>query len=1577
MRRRINRVLSLFLILCIMITSIVQLSPTVQGSGLASQQSDLTGHWSEPVMGKWIEQGLLKGVGVNQYRPNQIATRAEFVVFINSIFKFVQRSDESFIDVKKDAWYADAISKVHAAGIINGVGGGKFNPEVRISREDAAVIVARAFRIASDGQGSAAVTFSDHNLISSYAVEAVDALQAGGNVKGRGKNAFAPKESITRAEIVQLIDNVMGTLVNASGTITGDVSGNLVVNADNVTLKDMNISGNLYVAQGVGEGDLTLDGVTVQGETYIWGGGENSIKIHDSKLLGKLIIDKWNSLIRVIVSGKTEIAHTLLLSGGTLEEDGQTNTGFESIEVNIPEGTENKNVTLIGKLAQVWNKTNGIAFLFKGNSTVGKFIFDAIATVDGDGTIELAILNASGVNLSKWPLKAIFGNGIWAIIEKLKVTENKNASAPASPSSPTETPEQLPLTVWVPTNVDKIRRDQAFPSGQLQQELRLEAARNEYEGGQIIVRTAETAPKSVSVSVSPLKKQDGTAIGIDQIQLFKQYYTEVTTQTSGAFPKGFYPDALIPITAADRIEIRSDRNQGFWITVKVPKGQPAGIYKGAMTIAADGLTREIPIQIEVWDFELSDEGHTQTAFAIWNDQVAYYHGVEPNTPEYWELLDNYYWLQTEYRLPPDDLPIPDDDVDQYIAKAGRYLNDPRVNSFRIPFYNNDPDKTKDLVDKLRDKGWLSKGYFYLGGLIDEPSSAMYPLVKQYAELLKQIAPDVKHLLTKQPVKELYGDIEYWAPPINTYHRSIAEKREALGEHFWWYTMVYPTYPSPSYHIDDLLVGARLLSWMQKDYKVEGNLYWSTTIFRKYTGMQYVDRDVWNDPLAFPGANGDGFLLYPGKELGLNKPIPSLRLETIRDGMEDYEYLWIFEERMKAAAEKLGLSSYDVEAAMKVYYDRLYSKMNDYNEDPYVLMQVRREIAEQIISLAQDPAILFTVAKTDETTREMTIYTEPGAALQVNGVALQPQQQNRLHDVYQYSIEVNAPLNEVRLVTVKGADTNTLNVFLAGKSGGSEESHYIIPLNDVDSQIDLERWTISNATTSLSTEHVVQGDYSMRVDFHTNVEFPNIRLLNEGQGFVNKDWSKYRELRFNVYNPNNETLSFYVKFFDELGGRKDGYTVNIAGNTGESIRVPLSALGDLAKTQMEGFEIWMWESPEPRTLYFDNFHFIAEEMLPPQNFPAAGNVEAFLKGGAINITKGGQTPFKLFMMNTGAEAAEVTVEQVDQGPLQVVAISDFTLVAGEFTTLNGKIEVSPTLEDGTYTVILQVKANGTLVKAIEIEVRLNRNMLFNQVTGVNGAVQAVLNRSPASEPGTADFTVQAVIDGTAALVEHPTEVSWNAATNTATLAVPFVEQTNLQQSVVYRVAYNGGEAFDSPANIVPANPQASLIRNSSFEIGYTATGAQYNAYPWRYWYEGIAPNIMTRSDEQSRTGKYSLKLSGTAVAWPNQEVVLTDYGDYEYSVWLYTPHGSTTKGTIQLYAFLLPAEGDLVAAYRDVQVQAVTSNGNWTQIKWNVQIPEQVDGTHIARVWAGVEALNFAPGEIAYLDDFAFVKSAVD
>src|SRR4028119_1299244 len=98
---------------------------------------------------------------------------------------------------------------------------------------------------------------------------------------------------------------------------------------------------------------------------------------------------------------------------------------------------------------------------------------------------------------------------------------------------------------------------------------------------------------------------------------------------------------------------------------------------------------------------------------------------------------------------------------------------------------------------------------------------------------------------------------------------------------WWYTMVEPKNPYPTWLVDDDAAAVRVYGWMMARYGI--------------TGFVYSMAHGWGPkPLqniqSFAGTNGDGTLLYPSELAGGSGPMPSIRLMLLRDAIEDYELL---------------------------------------------------------------------------------------------------------------------------------------------------------------------------------------------------------------------------------------------------------------------------------------------------------------------------------------------------------------------------------------------------------------------------------------------------------------------------------------------------------------------------------------------------------------------------------------------------------------------------------------------------------------------------------------------------------------
>ena len=170
--------------------------------------SDVSGWYADYV--KYLAaRGILNGTSDTTFSPNAKITRAQFAAILaNLAGADVSRYTESaFSDVKTTAWYFGAAQWAYENGVAAGADG-KFNPNAGISRQDMAVMIARyAEKVANYAlpETNDKVTFTDVDSISSYASDAVTAMQQAGVISGKSNNIFAPKANATRAESAKMI----------------------------------------------------------------------------------------------------------------------------------------------------------------------------------------------------------------------------------------------------------------------------------------------------------------------------------------------------------------------------------------------------------------------------------------------------------------------------------------------------------------------------------------------------------------------------------------------------------------------------------------------------------------------------------------------------------------------------------------------------------------------------------------------------------------------------------------------------------------------------------------------------------------------------------------------------------------------------------------------------------------------------------------------------------------------------------------------------------------------------------------------------------------------------------------------------------------------------------------------------------------------------------------------------------------------------------------------------------------------------------------------------------------------------
>lgn len=162
--------------------------------------------WAKEAIEKLAEKGVISGKGDKIFAPDDKMTREEFVKLVVGAFELSSEMTTSFADVDYTAWYAPYINIAAANGVVKGISDTEFGIGKNITRQDAAVIIARAAK--SEPDSTAADIFVDAPYIADYAKGSVGCLAKIGAINGNADGSFLPGNAITRAEAVKIVYNV-------------------------------------------------------------------------------------------------------------------------------------------------------------------------------------------------------------------------------------------------------------------------------------------------------------------------------------------------------------------------------------------------------------------------------------------------------------------------------------------------------------------------------------------------------------------------------------------------------------------------------------------------------------------------------------------------------------------------------------------------------------------------------------------------------------------------------------------------------------------------------------------------------------------------------------------------------------------------------------------------------------------------------------------------------------------------------------------------------------------------------------------------------------------------------------------------------------------------------------------------------------------------------------------------------------------------------------------------------------------------------------------------------------------------
>jgi len=531
----------------------------------------------------------------------------------------------------------------------------------------------------------------------------------------------------------------------------------------------------------------------------------------------------------------------------------------------------------------------------------------------------------------------------------------------------------------------RVRQEQPFAG---QDAAVIACARGEYESFQVVVTARGGLLKPCVAGMSTLRGESGAEVAEANITLYRVAYVPVRHSSPGATcPPGLTPDPLVPFKnpytgedvaqpvwrengreggrfGGNGFEVWPGQHQPVWVDVFVPRETPPGVYAGLFTVHAGDQRAQIPVELTVWGFTLP-EGPTHENHFGGFERVAAYHKVEPGSEAFDLIEDRYIAMLAEHRINPplprrlrplvadDGAAIFDEATDAAITEFVDRYHVTNIDVPRAPFGDvpgADRDKAlrfyRSWYDYLERKGWARRAYVYM---LDEPNDPdAYEQVRRLGALVNEAAPGLRRLVVEQPYTQdpawgaLDGALDIWCPLFGFVHEPSVQRVIAQGDNVWSYTALvqkappyHPEYETvkndlpPFWQVDYPVTSYRIPAWLNRRYGITGLLYWSTV----YWGSP--DRNPWDDPGFRIRWNGDGALFYPGADAGIDGPVASIRLKSLRDGMEDYEYFALLDARGgRDAVERI------VRAAVPTW--------GSWQQDPYRLLELRAQLAEEIL-----------------------------------------------------------------------------------------------------------------------------------------------------------------------------------------------------------------------------------------------------------------------------------------------------------------------------------------------------------------------------------------------------------------------------------------------------------------------------------------------------------------------------------------------------------------------------------------------------------------------------------------------------
>ncbi len=491
------------------------------------------------------------------------------------------------------------------------------------------------------------------------------------------------------------------------------------------------------------------------------------------------------------------------------------------------------------------------------------------------------------------------------------------------------------LPLWTTPPTRKTTAADRAPEGEARSGLALSAARHEFEPVELVL-----GPASGRVTVEVAEFPD---LGAGQrVELAVAGYELGREET------------LTPLANGDSVTLDPGQGTPLWLTVYVPDGAPAGEHQTTLTLTPEGGDPiAVPVTLTVFDFALPAEIHFSSQLnlsigALRGDSVEaqktllFEHRLTPASATWpsgfgwqitWDNASSPTRCSALYDEPDEGaeysigalarryllgegwngVGFPDSEIFQFVdnstPRPATFCGLDRGDHYGTDAYNAEWSQWLAALDAyLVEQGLADRVYYYVQ---NEPQDEEdHRLAAYLCRLTRAAAPHLRIAVSDEPKPEIAEDAagacgyDVWIAHVRAYEEDYAWQRQREhGEQVWFYSLDHDAEPyfNPT-RADRPGVDSRIIPWAAWSHRIRGWAYY------------------------------DGGRFFPGGQ-------PSVRAELLREGFEDYEYLYL--------ANGGAHPGVDEASAVDATVASVAASMTSYTKDPDALMTLRHELGRYL------------------------------------------------------------------------------------------------------------------------------------------------------------------------------------------------------------------------------------------------------------------------------------------------------------------------------------------------------------------------------------------------------------------------------------------------------------------------------------------------------------------------------------------------------------------------------------------------------------------------------------------------------